>query len=56
MRRARRCIGFLIELSRLLQEGTEQLVVILATTKRIVFELTELVLFLYALWLILGRH
>ena len=44
------------ELRRLLEDGTRELVVILATAKRAAFEVAELALFLYAPWLIIGRR
>ena len=56
LRRARRFVTRLVELRRLLEEGTEQLIAIVGTAKRVVFEVAELALFLYALWLVLGRH
>ena len=56
LRRARRFVTRLVELRRLLEEGTEQLIAIMGTAKRVVFEVAELALFLYALWLVLGRH
>jgi len=39
-----------------LEDGTRELVVILATAKRAAFEVAELALFLYAPWLIIGRR
>ena len=56
LRRAKRLVQTLAELRRLLDDGTQELVVILATAKRVAFEVAELALFLYALWLIIGRR
>jgi len=56
LRRAKRLVQTLAELRRLLDDGTQELVVILATAKRVAFEVAELALLLYALWLIIGRR
>lgn len=54
--RIQRLAEALRALHQIAEEASADILAIVATVKRLVFEAAEFALFLYALWLILGRH